>query len=120
MNEVLEKLKEELAEKALYGEDWRPKEGEELYGKVLKITERQKVDPKTGEVVLGEDGNPVVRRFLVLTTPDGKLWNIWESKGLEGLFKTVQKGSLIGIKYLGKKALKGGRNFNRFEYVVKQ
>jgi hypothetical protein len=122
MVEKIEELKKELDEKALYGTDWRPQEGEEIYGRVLKVAERQKIDPKTGEVILDENGRPIVRRFLVVDVIEGKekgLKNIWESKGLEGLFKTVHKGSLIGIKYLGKKALKGGRSFNRFEYVVK-
>ena len=115
----LEKLKQELKEKSIYGEDWKPKQkGEEIFGKVVRIGEKPAYE--NNEPKLDKEGKPVMRRFVVLTDHAGNLTNVWESSALLEMFSKVKKGDLVGVTFLGKEDKKRGvGTFNRMEYVIK-
>ena len=114
----MEKLKQELKEKSLYGVDWKPRPGDEIFGKVLRIGEKPAYE--NDKPKLDKDGKPVIRHFIVVTDPDGNLTNIWESSALLEMFGAVKVDDLVGVKFIGsEKKKRGVGTFNRMEYVLK-
>ena len=80
-------------------ETWEPKEGEKLIG-VL-------VDKRTQ---IGQHNS----NLYIIKKADNRLMGVWGSSVIDGRLADAEKGSEVGIKYLGKAEGKQGtyKNFN--------
>ena len=112
MEDLSERLKEQLEYQAIRGEKWDPKPGDSLLGKVIK---RDKIPTSRKD----KAGNVIESDMVVIEDAAGKRWTVWEKTALNKFFEDVKVGNQVGLMFVGEKATKKGLNpFKNIEYVI--
>ena len=89
---------------------WKPEPGDSIGGKLVSVDEN-----------VGKNGDS--RIYTIEDETDGSMVSMWGSAVLDRELGRLgaRPGDLVGIKYFGKKATKGGQEYKAYAVdVVKQ